>query len=92
MRIDQNSQLMNAQLQQRPASASKKVADEKGEGVAAVVDRMHMDITDQGSGRITNVADAEKLAMSLKDRIFAEASQAAKSQANVNPDFVGTII
>jgi hypothetical protein len=91
MRIDRNSQVISAQMQQKAAGASKRQREQE-EGVAAVVDRMHMDITDQGSGRVTNAMDASELTMSLKDRIMGQAGAAVSAQANVNPDFVSTIV
>lgn len=91
MRINQNSQIINAQVQPKKTNNEKNTAESK-EGVAAVVEKMHMDITDQGSGKITNSLDASKLAMSLKDRMMASASQAVSAQANVNPDFVSSIL
>lgn len=92
MRINQNSQIINAQVQPRQANNAKRAEDSSKEGVAAVVEKMHIDITDQGSGSVANPADATKLAMSLKDRMMASAAQAVSAQANVNPEFVSSIL
>ena len=94
MRINQNSQIINAQVQpyQSKANNAKKAEDSSKEGIAAVVEKMHIDITDQGSGSVTSTTDASKLAMSLKDRLMASAQQAVNAQANVNPEFVNSIL